>query len=170
MLVHITPTLKVAAVSGLLAVSVLAAGCGTRVYTGAHAAKRTTNSSASRMTTTITFGKKGDSFGPPGPGEVRPALTAQQAWTKFAHPGSDNSPIPSGTTVRLGLLTVIVGPVGSHGKVGYRVRGKLVYGYRYHQCPKSQAPGGTVPPNPCLAWAFLNADNGNFILQTYQTY
>lgn len=165
---HSRPTLTVVIISELLVIGVLAAGCGMRTVVGDHTTTRTAKSSSARMTTTIAFGKKRDTFGPPQPG-ARPALTAQQAWARFAHPGSRSSPIPSGTTVHLGSLTVVMGPVGLHGKVAYRVRGELAYGYSYHQCPTSQAPGGTVPANPCIAWAFLNANNGNFIVLDYET-
>jgi len=162
------PALTVAIISGMLVFSVPVVGCGTRSLVGGPTTTRTAKSTAARMTTTITFGKIGDTFGPPPVG-VRPALTAQGAWARFAHPRSRSFPIPAGTTVHLGSLTVVIGPAGPHGKVAYKVRGKLAYGYSYHQCPTSQAPGGTIAPNPCIAWAFLNADNGNLIVQTYQT-
>ncbi len=155
-------------IAGILATGLVAAGCGTRPLTGGHTTARIDRRSTG-IVHTITVSKPGDTFAP-APAGAKPTLTAQQAWAAFAHSShASRSTIPRGLSVRLGLLTMRIGPVGPHGKMVYRAHNELAYGYSWHQCPKSAAPHGTLPPNPCIAWTFLNASNGQLIVITWQT-
>jgi hypothetical protein len=160
-----------ATVAGMLTVGLLTVGCSTQTLDGGH----TTTPAATHAhagAATITIGKKGDTFSP-APAGAKTSLTAQQAWARFQRnsgsPG--HTAIPVGTTVRLGSLTMVIGPIGPHGKMAYGARNELAWGYSWHQCPQSQGPSGsTVPPNPCIAWTFLNARNGQLIVITWQIY
>jgi len=128
------------------------------------------------MHPTVTINAKlGETFAP-APPSAAPALTAQQAWLRYArHVGSDRTTMPSGVTARLGLYTQPAGPANlpgtgslpkSHGEA-YIALNKLAYGYSSHSCPVPQgfAP---LPPNPCIEWLFLDANTGQMIIETWQ--
>jgi hypothetical protein len=120
----------------------------------------------------------GETFAP-APRSAAPALTAQQAWQRYAEQaGSSHTTIPSFVTARLGLFTMDASPPGdpqiaglptSNGKF-YTPHNELSYGYSWHSCPpvlgvlKSRTP----PPNPCRAWLFLDANTGHMVVQTWQ--
>ncbi|HEY3958176.1 MAG TPA: hypothetical protein VGM53_32830 [Streptosporangiaceae bacterium] len=100
-----------------------------------------------------------------------PRLTAQQAWARFAHHlRSNRTAIPAEVHVRLGLLTLPIGPTGPGHSESYTAHNELTYGY-------SSPPGGcptinprlVAPPNArCIPWTFLNANTGKQIDSTYQ--
>lgn len=158
---------KTVTVAGLLIVGLMVAGCGTRAFAGRAGTDGGTPAGGNlRLSSEITFGKSGDVFRP-APARARPALSARQAWDAFAH--SPHAAIPRATSVRIGILTMAIGPVGKDGKTVYRAHDVLAYGYSYHQCPVSEALHAKLPKGPCIAWAFLNANTGKLIIQTYQT-
>ncbi len=122
----------------------------------------------------------GETFAP-APRSAAPALTAQQAWLRYAHHvGSKVTTIPSHTTVRLGLYTQPAGPAflpgtsrlpKSHGEA-YIALNQLAYGYSWHSCPLYVGGPGMLPPppTPCIEWLFLDANTGQMIIDTWQTY
>jgi hypothetical protein len=149
-------------------------------------ARATTHAAAGKSITINAKDKTVRNIGPgatfaPAPSSADPALTAQQAWEKYAdQAGSAEKSIPRSVTARLGLLTWPVGPAGLPGEAGmtisdgeaYSSFNQLVYGYSWHECPMySLGPGMTPPPpnsTPCIAWLFLHANTGNMIYQTWQ--
>ena len=126
---------------------------------------------AASGTATVTIDPQiGETFSP-APAGARPALTAQQAWARYARldPRDKNDAMPANVRVRLGLLTLPVGPAGPGGAELYTARNELVYGYSWHSCPMSMSPlMQALPPNPCIQWNFLNADTGRQIDDTWQ--
>jgi hypothetical protein len=130
---------------------------------------------------TITINAKlGETFAP-APASAAPALTAQQAWLRYAKSiGSRLSSMPRGVTARLGSFTLPVGSANepntsrltkSNGKA-YIALNQLAYGYSRHSCPVylGRLPGMRPPPRtPCVAWLFLNANTGQMIIETWQT-
>jgi len=135
------------------------------------------------VTATITIDPKLEITLAPPPPSATPALSAQQAWLRYAkHVGSHRTTMPSDITARLGLFTLPVGPANSPGTgrlpkshhEAYTALNQLVYGYSWHSCPiYSYGPGMTPPPvssTPCIEWLFLDANTGNMIVETWQTY
>jgi hypothetical protein len=116
-------------------------------------------------------------FAPPtASAAAAPALTAEEAYAQFMqHAGAANTTIPSGTTVQLGLFTDPVGPdcgpecsnLTVQNGTAYTALNQLAYGYSWHACPVSVG-GGSVPPNPCIEWLFLDANTGKQIIITWQ--
>jgi hypothetical protein len=130
----------------------------------------------------------------PAPPSAAPALTAQQAWRHYAEQaGSSVTAVPAFVTAQLGLFTLEASPADDPESAGlptsdgkaYTALNKLSYGYSWHSCPPlmggpSLAPrvrgssspdvrgSATLPPNPCVAWLFLNANTGRMIVQTWQ--
>ena len=132
------------------------------------------------MHATITIGANPLETFAPAPSSAAPALTAYQAWLRFAgHVGSHRTSMPPGVTARLGLFTMAAGPAAapgtstypkSHGEA-YIALNQLVYGYSSHSCPPYQGrmPGmPPPPPTPCIEWLFLNANTGHMIIETWQ--
>jgi hypothetical protein len=131
----------------------------------------------------------------PGVGETftltparHPALTASQAWARFAQDGNNrmSKAIPARVHPRLGLFTLPVGPADAPGtsklakKDGeaYTALDELTWGYSWHECgpvmPPVPLPGSTRAPAPaptadhCTEWLFLNANPGAQIELTWQ--
>jgi hypothetical protein len=105
----------------------------------------------------------------PAPSGATPRLTAQQAWAKYAKVAGIKPTIASGVAVRLGLLTLPIGPTGPHNSTAYIAKNELVYGYSWHSCPVSTGLRVTkLPRNPCIQWNFLNANTGRQIDETWQ--
>jgi hypothetical protein len=115
----------------------------------------------------------------PAPPSATPALTAQQAWQRYAEQaGSSHTTIPSSVTARLGLFTMDASPPGDPQTAGlpasdgkfYTPHNELSYGYSWHSCPPvlGAVKPHTQPPNPCRAWLFLDANTGHMIIQTWQ--
>jgi prepilin-type processing-associated H-X9-DG protein len=109
-------------------------------------------------TTTITVSV--DTFAPP-PADAAPAMTATQAWLQWA--GGDQTTIPHGTTARLGLLPVLVGPycgrechglIVRHG-IAYSSLNRLAYGYSWPAFPHRHSHR--------MNWLFLDASDGQMI-------
>ena len=118
----------------VLALAILAA---VWVYHRDHAAFNVTP-----VTTTITVPGFHITFAPPPPGAA-PALTAEQAWQKWARRG----PPYTGPPVRLGLFSRPgAGPLALPA-----VLNQLAYGYWFY-CAS--------PSPPCTNWVFLNANTG----------
>jgi len=155
---------RAAAVAGVLAIALLATACGTRTAGHVYSAR----ARAGAVTVDLT----GKARFAPAPAGAKPALTPQQAWAKYVKVNTTyhGTAIPRNLSVRLGLLTLPIGPLGRHGAETYLAHNELAYGYSWHQCPQSQAPGGKVPPNPCIAWNFLSATTGRQIVETWQVY
>jgi hypothetical protein len=136
----------------------------------------------------------GETFAP-APLSAAPALTAQQAWQRYAkHLGSSRTTIPSSVTARLGLFTLEASPADDpasarlpkSGGKAYIALNELAYGYSWHSCPvfspgpasaRQGAPASAsrgaralapMPHTPCIAWLFLNARTGRQIVQTWQ--
>ncbi len=124
----------------------------------------------SSVTGTITIDPQAGETFAQAPAGAAPALTAQQAWAKYTREiGYSDDAIPSKVTVRLGLLTLPVGPVGPGGSEAYTARNELVYGYSGHSCPASRNPRvHSLPPNPCIEWDFVDARTGHMVDQTWQ--
>ena len=103
-------------------------------------------------------------FAPPPPGAL-PAITARQAWTRFTR-GERSTAIARGTTVRLGLLTVPIGPYCGRECDGhpvrdgtaYRALNRLVYGYSWLAFPHRHLKNRN--------WIFLDANTGKMIIGT----
>lgn len=142
------------------------AGCGSAKLLGQARAPTT-----SHVTSTIVIDPHvGEKFGPPI-ATASPALSARQAWDKFmgAITGKRDSRIPADVSVRLGLLTLPVGPTGPEGAEEYTARNRLVYGFSWHSCPESMNPRHPkLPANPCIEWNFLDANTGHQIDMTWQ--
>jgi hypothetical protein len=142
----------------------------------------------------------GETFAP-APPSAAPALTAQQAWHRYAEQArSRNTTIPSFVIAQLGLFTLKASPPGDPETAGlpgpdgkfYTPRNELPYGYSWHSCPPvmgvpspgpraattqsaparpsatSESASAPRPPNPCVAWLFLDANTGRMIVQTWQ--
>jgi hypothetical protein len=122
------------------------------------------------VTTSITIDPQVGEIFQPAPVNAAPTLTAQQVWAKYAsRQGSSSTAIPAKVTVKLGLLTLPIGPSGPSGTERYTAYRQLAYGYSTHACPKSRNPHITsLPANPCIYWDFLNANTGHQIDSTYQ--
>ena len=129
---------------------------------------------------TITIGTNPTETFAPAPSSATPALTAYQAWLRFArHVGSHRTSMPPGVTARLGLFTMAAGPAAlagtsrqpkSHGEA-YIALNQLAYGYSSHSCPLylGRMPGmPPPPPTPCIEWLFLNANTGQMVIETWQ--
>lgn len=152
------------AATGVLGLALLVTACG-----GARAADRGDGASVQIVAATVPL-TGGATFGP-APTSARPVLAPKQVWAGYVKVDTSyrGSPIPA--NVRLGLLTLPVGPIGSGGSQVYLAHNELVYGYSWHQCPQSQGPtGSTVPANPCIAWNFISATTGRQIVETWQVY
>lgn len=93
------------------------------------------------------------------------AMTANEAFAaqaKRIH--SEQLTPPEGDTIRLGRLTMPIGP----GE-GYTARDRLVWAFSTHQCPASRALNpSTAPKGRCIEWMFLDADTGALIDDTFQ--
>ena len=129
--------------------------------------------------------KLGETFAP-APPSAAPALTAQQAWQRYAHHlGSRVTTIPAHTTARLGLFTLPVGTADNpaiaagadkgltiSSDEAYSSLNQLAYGYSSHSCPLYVGGPGMQPPppTPCIEWLFLDANTGQMIIETWQTY
>src|SRR6266511_2619257 len=112
----------------------------------------------------------------PAPATARPRLSAEEAWALFARRiHSHVTTIPANVTVRLGLLTFPIGPIGPGGSMEYHAKNLLVYGFSAPICgPRTHpvpAPNSTVSPptesfGTCTFWYFLDANTARVIDQT----
>lgn len=147
-------------VSALLAAGLLLTACGA-----------TRARPAADLPRTITIDPHvGETFAPP-PADASPRLSAQQAWAAYTKVDTSyTSPeIPSNVSVRLGLLTLPLGPSGPNGAEAYTAHDELVYGFSWHNCPVSRNPRvRKLPPNPCREWNFLDARTAKQIDETWQ--
>jgi hypothetical protein len=99
----------------------------------------------------------GETFTLVGP-DVRPRLSAQQAWSRYFARDHGGGRIPKNVTARLGRLVLLPEAADT-----------LTYGFSSHGCPATRNPNGTsLLPNPCIRWLFLNANTGNEIDDTFQ--
>lgn len=164
-------------IAGLSVVMLAVTGCGaTRAANPkrlAHALAR----SASNDRTIVIVPQYGETFTPVAV-SAAPALTAGQAWARFARLNSwSRTGVPSGVHVQLGHFTLPVGPADAPGTShlvkangeAYTALNELAYGY--------SSPSGCVTMNPrllpppdarCLFWTFLNANTGKQIVSSYQ--
>jgi hypothetical protein len=93
------------------------------------------------------------------PGDAQPKLTSTEALAIFKAMYPEFQP-PEEPTAQLGFYTA---PVGDH-----RVRDRLAWGYRWHECAASAHP---LPPGtvvPCTSWLFLDANTGEMLDLTWQ--
>lgn len=147
------------------------------------AATRRTVSSTAASFATITINRNPGMMLAPAPSSAAPALTAQQAWRRYARSArSHRTSIPAGVTARLGLFTLPVGTADNpaivagadngltiSGDEAYSSLNQLVYGYSWHSCPLiAGGPGMSTPPSPCIEWLFLEANTGRMIVETWQ--
>ena len=148
-------------------------------------AQAASHAAASKAATATANGKTirinlnpGATFAP-APPSADPALSAGQAWRRYAEQvESAVAAIPHRVTARLGLLTWPVGPADAPGASrliiaqgeAYSSLNQLVYGYTWLSCPPYVGGLGMrpPPPTPCIAWLFLDADTGNMIYETWQ--
>jgi len=110
------------------------------------------------------------------PSDAMPALTALQALRRSeAHLGARRlAAIPPGLSVKLGLLTLLVGPncgVECHGLIvknglAYQTLNELAYGYNGPSTCVGGNPINPVPPHPCTEWEFVDANTGHMIIAT----
>jgi len=160
------------AATGVLGLAVLAVGS-IAVLTSinrADALTKTLLPRTIRVNSVVTFA--------PPPSDASPALTAAEALRESeggAFPGW--SKIPAGLTVKLGLLTLLVGPycgAECHSLIvknglAYQDWKKLAYGY-------SSGPGLCIylgpyqpaRPGRCISWEFVDAMTGQMIIGTQQ--
>jgi hypothetical protein len=130
------------------------------------------------VTATIKIGSQvGETFAAP-PANAAPRLTAQQAYAKYIrHNDSSETTIPSNMTVRLGFLTLPVGPADKYTRnlvtkdgIAYAVLDQLAYGYSWHSCPVYMTLHHmSHPKTPCIEWTFINANTGQQVVTTWQT-
>jgi hypothetical protein len=164
-------------VLGVSAAVIAVAGCGT---TRAGDLQRPEGAAARAAPAwrTITIDPQvGETFAP-APASAAPKLTAQQAWARYAREnGSDHAAIPSVVHVRLGLLTLPVGPANAPGTSNltisngeaYTALNELAYGYSSPSGCVSMNPWVLFPPDArCIEWDFLNANTGTQIDSTWQ--
>lgn len=170
------------AIVGAVVLAVVAAGL---VVARLHQAPaRAATARRSAPETVVIDPQIGETFAS-APPSAAPKLTAQQAWDKYAQiryqPELDGfSPrgaIPARVSVRLGLLTLPVGPadapgtsrlVKKNGKA-YAALSKLVYGFSSPSGCVSMNPWVVFPPDArCIEWDFVNANTGNMIDGTWQ--
>lgn len=154
---------RATAVAGMLVIALLATACGARAAGRGYGVRAQTVAATVHLTGRATF--------VPAPASVKPSLTPKQAWARYVKVDTSyrGSPIPR--NVRLGLLTMPIGPIGPGGAEAYLAHNELAYGYSWHQCPQSQGPSGsTVPSNPCIAWNLISATTGRQIVETWQVY
>ncbi len=137
---------------------------------------------------TITINSQiGITFAPAAQ-DAAPNLTALQAFKRYERVGEVKQvpSIPSNLTVKLGLLTVPVGPADAPGAgnltkrngIAYTALNELAYGYSWHRCPSPVIglPGSTDSPspaasngaNPCVEWNFVDATTGKQIIEIFQ--
>ena len=103
-------------------------------------------------------------FAPSPPGTM-PAMTARQAWARFSR-GDRSTAVAPGATVRLGLLTVPIGPycgVECDGHpvrdgIAYTALDELPYGYSWLAFPHRHLANRN--------WIFLDANTGKMIIGT----
>jgi hypothetical protein len=103
-------------------------------------------------------------FAPAPPGTV-PAMTAREAWARLTR-GERSTRTAPGSIVRLGLLTVPIGPYCGIECAGHPVRDgiaytaldQLAYGYSWLAFPHRHLQARN--------WIFLNADTGKMIIGT----
>lgn len=101
----------------------------------------------------------------PAPPDATPAMTARRAWARFSR-GERSTAIAPGTTVRLGLLTVPIGPYCGVECDGHPVRNgiaytaldQLAYGYSWLAFPHRHLKARN--------WIFLDANTGGMIIGT----
>ena len=109
-----------------------------------------------------------ETFAPP-PASAMPALTAAQAFAQWVQQaGGTHTTIPADTTVKLGLLTLPVGPYCGaechglivHDGIAYTVRNQLAYGYGSPAFPHRRTGR--------MNWLFLDASTGQMIVAVLQ--
>ena len=134
-------------------------------------------SRAASVAETVTIDSNiGETFAP-APQDAAPKLTAEQAFAQQRRRnGRSVIPIPSGVTVRLGLLTILAGPTNPHtghvvtkDGIAYAALNELAWGYTWRWCPMSRNPlrPGRVR-GPCTRWNFLDANTGREIDENWQ--
>ncbi len=156
---------------GIVVVAMLAVGLVLGLTAGQRPSRPAT------MATTVTIDSNiGETFAP-APQDAAPKLTAEQAFAQQRRRnGRGVIPIPSGVTVKLGLLTIPAGPTNPHtghvvtkDGIAYAALNELAWGYSWHWCPMSRNPAvaGRVP-GPCTRWNFLDANTGREIDEAWQ--
>ncbi|MDR2983795.1 MAG: hypothetical protein LBV34_03045 [Nocardiopsaceae bacterium] len=101
----------------------------------------------------------------PAPAGDMPNMTARQAWARFSR-GDRSTAIAAGTTVKLRLLTVPIGPYCGRECDGHPVRAgiaytaldQLAYGYSWLAFPHRHLKNRN--------WIFLDANTGHMIIGT----
>jgi len=98
------------------------------------------------------------------------AISADDAYEAYI-----DQPIPNGTTVRYGYLTIpLTNPDDTGSATRYAYRDQAVWAYTYHECePVRSAPEATGRPDPlptpsCKMWNFLDAQSGEQLVMTEQ--
>jgi hypothetical protein len=135
----------------------------------AHEVRATMPGATIRVNSAVTFAAP--------PPDAMPALTAWQALRQFDRQlGARPAAVPPGLAVRLGLLTLLVGPdcgadchalIVKHG-LAYQRLNELAYGYSR---PSTCVGGNDInplPPHPCVGWEFVDANTGQLIIATEQ--
>ena len=160
-MVHMRKRAFGGAVVVAMLVTAALAGCGTRQPAHRDSAASPPHDATVRLGGRTTFS--------PAPVGARPALTAQGAWARYTKVNTSytTAAIPRNVSVRLGLLTLPIGPAGPGGREAYLAHNELVYGYSWHSCPYSTT-AAPPPPSPCIEWNFLDANTGHQIVQTWQ--
>lgn len=102
------------------------------------------------------------------PASVSAPLSSDEAFSRYARlNGSAREVPPDFVTVRLGYLTLPVGPAFPD-----TAHHELAWAYSYHQCTSPLGnPNDPSPPaivRPCIMWEFLDAINGTQIDSTQQ--
>jgi len=152
---------RTAYVAGAVAAGILATVGAILAVSGAQAGTQPT-----AVTSTTTIPGTDEIWAPPPPAAA-PALTADQAWAKFASGAGLGTAITADTTVQLGKLTEEVGPYCGKGcdmwttvnGISYRALNELAYGYYWSSCPN----GTSMPTIACQNWLFVDANTGKLI-------
>jgi hypothetical protein len=151
------PTLTI----GALGLAVLAVGLAV-VWTSIGRA----DTPATPVTSTTTIPGTDETWASPPPAAA-PALTAVQAWARFASDAGLDTAITSDMTVQLGAITEEVGPYCGTGcdmwttvnGISYQALNELAYGYYWSSCPN----GTSLPATACQNWFFVDANTGKLI-------
>jgi hypothetical protein len=121
------------------------------------------------LTSAITIEAAGnEELTPPTPAQTAtaPALTAEQAWTKFAAASGDSEiALPSDDTVQLGDLTYPLLDQGPVSQWTYHAKDQLVYGVSSPVGPCTFVPNPNsddrnASPGTCVPWIFIDANTG----------
>jgi hypothetical protein len=128
-----------------------------------------------RLSVTVTVNSL-VTFAPPPP-DAMPALSPQQALRQSdEHRRSRHALSPAYRTVKLGILSLLLGPycaADCHSSLvrngfAYQILDRLAYGYSRPSICVSRNRIHQLRPARCVRWEFIDADTGQVIIATQQ--